>query len=100
MAQSTDISSLNVCKFLFKNLHTFNELVSASLDFKRSNDVDDNDNVKKTIALISKPTTSHVHRTFFCTYLSPFLHDYDMKMPNFVFYGRRKQATTKFYFSF
>ena len=26
--------------------------------------------------------------------------DYDMKMPNFAFYGGRKQATTKFYFSF
>ena len=30
----------------------------------------------------------------------PFLHDYDVKMPNFAFYGVRKQATTKFYFSF
>ena len=53
----------------------------------RSNDADSNDNVKKTIGLISKTTTS-------------FLHDYDVKMPNFAFYGGRKQATTKFYFSF
>ena len=30
----------------------------------------------------------------------PFLHDYDVKIPNFAFYGGRKQATTKFYFSF
>ena len=30
----------------------------------------------------------------------PFLHDYDVKMPNFVIYGERKQATRKFYFSF
>ena len=29
-----------------------------------------------------------------------FLHDYDVKMPNVAFYGGRKQATTKFYFSF
>ena len=65
----------------------------------RSNDADDNENVKKTIGLISKTTTSHVHRTFL--YISfPFLHDYDVKMPNSVFYGGRKQATTKFYFSF
>ena len=28
------------------------------------------------------------------------LHDYDVKMPNFTFYGGRKQATTKFSFSF
>ena len=40
-----------------------------------------------------------VHYTFL--YISfPFLHYYDVKMPNFAFYGERKQATTKFYFSF
>ena len=65
----------------------------------RSNDADDNENVKKTIGLISKTTTSHVHHTFlFISFL--FLHDYDVKMPNFSFYGGRKQATTKFYFFF
>ena len=26
------------------------------------------------------------------------LHDHDVKMPNFAFYGERKQGTTKFYF--
>ena len=65
----------------------------------RSNDADDNKNVKKTMGLISKTTTSHVHHNFL--YISfPFLHDYDVKMPNFPFYGGRKQATTKIYFSF
>ena len=65
----------------------------------RSNDADSNENVKKPICLISKTTTSHVHHAFL--YLSfLFLHDYDVKMPNFAFYGGRKQATTKFYFSF
>ena len=60
----------------------------------RSNDADDNENVKKTIGLINKTTTSHVHHTFL--YISfPFLHDYDVKMPNFAFYGGRKQPTTK-----
>ena len=39
--------------------------------------------------------------TLFCTFNSfPFLHYYDVKMPNFAFYGERKQATTKFYFPF
>ena len=28
------------------------------------------------------------------------LHDYDVKMPNFTFYGGRKQATINFSFSF
>ena len=65
----------------------------------RSNDADGNENVKKTIGLISKTTTLHVHHTFL--YISfPFLHDYDVKMANFAFYGGRKQATTKFYFSY
>ena len=30
----------------------------------------------------------------------PLLHNYDVKMPIFMFYGGRKQATTKFSFSF
>ena len=65
----------------------------------RSNDADNNKNVKKTIGLISTTTTSHVHHAFL--YISfPFLHDYDVKMPNFAFYGGRKQAKPKFYFSF
>ena len=38
----------------------------------RSNDADDNENVRKTIGLISKTTTSHVHHTFFCTFLARF----------------------------
>ena len=76
---------------------------SKGKDFRvgtlRSNDADDNENVKKTIGLISTTTTSHVHHAFL--YISfPFLHDYDEKMPNFAFCGGRKQAKTKFYFSF
>ena len=38
--------------------------------------------------------------TLFCKFLCPFLYDCDVKMPNFAFYGGRKQATTKFRFSF
>ena len=65
----------------------------------RSNDVDGNENVIKTIGLISKTTTLHMHHTFLSISF-PFLHDYDVKIPNFAFYGERKQATTKFYFCF
>ena len=67
----------------------------------RSNDADGNENVKtkKTIGLISKTTTLHVHHTSVYIFF-PFLHDYDVKMLNFAFYGERKQATTKFYFCF
>ena len=50
---------------------------------------------KKPIGLISKTTTSHVHHTFlYISFL--FLHNYDVKMPNFAVKGGRKQATTKF----
>ena len=45
---------------------------------------------QKKVGFISKTTT----------FLFPFLHDYDVKMPNFPFYGGRKQTTTKFNFSF
>ena len=72
---------------------------SLTLWTLRTNDVDDNKKVKKAIGLISKTATLHMCHTFlFISF--PFLHDYDVKMPNFAFYGGRKQATTKFYFSF
>ena len=53
----------------------------------------------RTLTLISKTTTSHVHHTFW--YISfPFLHDYDVNMPNFAFYGGRKQANDEILFLF
>ena len=53
---------------------------------------------KKSIGLISKTTTSHVHHAFLhISFL--FFHNYDVKMPNFAVKGGRKQATTKVYFS-
>ena len=60
-------------------------------------DGDGNQDVKKAIGLLRKTTTLHVHHAFL--YISlPSLHDYDV-MPNCKFHGRRKQATTKFFFS-
>ena len=53
-------------------------------------------NGKKTIGLISKTTTLHVHHT--SLYISfPFLHDYGVKMSKFAFYGGRKQAKSQNY---
>ena len=50
----------------------------------RSNDADGNENVKKTVGLISKTTTLHVHHAFlYISFL--FLHYLDVKMPNFAF---------------
>ena len=55
---------------------------------------------QKTIGFISKTLLFCTCMMLVCTFLCTFLHDYDVKMPNFMLYGVRKQATTKFYFSF
>ena len=48
---------------------------------------------------MGKTTTLHVQHTFL--YISlPSLHDYDVKMRNFTFYGGREQETAKFFFPF
>ena len=61
----------------------------------RSNDEDGNKNVqkKKPTGLISKTTTLQVHHALL--YIS-FLHDYDVKMPNFAFYGVRNKQRRNF----
>ena len=61
-------------------------------------DGDGNQDVKKAIGLLRKTTTLHVHHAFW--YISlPSLHDYDVKMSNYKFYGGRKQAMTILFFS-
>ena len=50
----------------------------------RSDDGDGDDNVKRAIGLITKTTIFHLHHAFL--YISlPSLHDYDVKVPNFIF---------------
>ena len=52
---------------------------------------------QKKLGLISKTTTSHVQHTFlFISF--PFLRDYDVKMPNFAFYGGRSKDEILFLF--
>ena len=64
-----------------------------------NDDGDGNENVKKVIGLLSKTTTLHVHHAFL--YISlPLLHDYDVKMPSFTFYGGRKTSDDKLFFLF
>ena len=73
-------------------------VLSVHRDLK-IDDGDGNKNVKKAIGLISEITTLLVQHIFL--YISlPFLQDYDVKLPNSMSYGERKQATTKFSFSF
>ena len=52
---------------------------------------------QKTIGFISKTTTLHVHQAFLYISLPVFAR---REMPNFAFYGGRKQATMKFYLPF
>ena len=62
-----------------------------------NDDGDGNENGKNTIGLISKTTILHVHHAFL--YISlPSLHNYDVKPPNFTFYGGRDHKTTIFVF--
>ena len=57
-------------------------------DTKRRFSTDGNENVKTAIGLLSKTKSLHVHQAFLHISLS-FLDDYDVKMPNFAFYGGR-----------
>ena len=60
---------------------------------------DGDENIKKAIRLLSKTTSLHVHHTFL--YISlPLLHDYNMKMPSFTFYGGCKTSDDKLFFLF
>ena len=62
----------------------------------RSNDADGKKNIKKNNGFLLAKQQLCKCTTLFCTFLCPFLHDYNVNMPNFAFYGGRKQATTKF----
>ena len=64
-----------------------------------NDDGNGNENVKKAIGLLSKTTSLHVRHAFL--YISlPLLHDYDVKMPSFTFYGGRKASDDKLFFLF
>ena len=62
-----------------------------------NDDGNGNENIKKVIGLLSKTTSLHVHHAFL--YISLLLlHDYDVKMPSFTFYGGRKTGDDKLLF--
>ena len=74
-------------------------MLCETRDFNGSNDATvtrtSKKKKKKAIGFISKTTTWHVHHTFSYIYIL-FLHDYDVELPNFAFYGDHQQITTKF----
>ena len=63
---------LNSYMLYLESLRPFNIVLIMLLGTLRSNDADDNENVKKTIGLISKTTNSHVHHTFFVHFFPVF----------------------------
>ena len=68
--------------------------------------MDGNENVKKikekkdNKIRFSKKNNNFARASHCFVHFFPVFHDYDVKMPYFSSYGGRKQATTKFYFSF
>ena len=58
--------------------------------------------LQRCVALKIVVANRLVYHTFLYCYCIAFPspHDYDVEMPNFTFYGVRKQANTKFSFSF
>lgn len=55
--------------------------------------------INKSTDLISKTTTLFMYHTFFAHVFAS-MNAHDVKMPNFLCYGGRNQATMKFSFSF
>ena len=64
----------------------------------RPKDADGNENIDKTIGLISQTTALHVHHTAVLYIFSPFLHYYDVKVPNFPFYSRTQTSNDEILF--
>ena len=55
---------------------------------------------KTTIGLISKKETLHVQHTSFVHFFAVVLHDYNVKLPSYTFYGGnvvRRSLLTFFY---
>ena len=55
---------------------------------------------KKQQAWLANQQLFTCFRTFLYISLPSWLDDYEVKMPNFTFYGERKQGTTNFFFLF
>lgn len=55
--------------------------------------------INKSTDLISKTTTLFMYHTFFAHVFAS-MNAHDAKMPNFPYYGGRKQATMKFFLFF
>ena len=64
----------------------------------KHDDGDGNENGKKAIAL-DKENNNFARASHFLHISLPSFHDYDVKLPNFTFYGGREYKTIFFFFS-
>ena len=71
----------NVGCFLVLKLAIFKKPARIGSFRNDDSDSNGNGNGKNAIALLGQKTSLHMHQAFF---------DYDVKMPNFTFYGGRK----------
>ena len=55
-----------------------------------------NENGRRATGLIGKTTTLHVDHAFLYISLQ-LLHDYNVKLPSFTYYGGREHKTTMFF---
>ena len=58
-----------------------------------------NENVKKTIGLLSKTSSLHLDHAFWCISL-PLLRDHDVKIPNFYVLRRTQTSDDEIFFLF
>ena len=84
----------------FNSLRAYRRFAALAIWSFSNDDGDGNENAETAIGLLGKTTSLNVDHNFLYVYL-PLAHDYDMKMPSkFTFYGGRKPAKTKVFFSF
>ena len=63
-----------------------------------NDDGDGNDNGKKAIGLVWQKKQLRTYITLFCTVISlPSLHEYDVKITNFMFCRGRRDKTKNFF---
>ena len=80
-------------------------LMLTGIGVKRCHDGDGDDNAnvrknKKHKNRLNGQNNNSARASLFLVHFLPSLHEYDVKVPNFMFYGGREDTTTKFCFPF
>ena len=92
--QEAKCTSLKRSETRLKTKHFLSNSVASTVGTLRSHDATATRTPKTTIGLVGKTTTARA--SHFLVHFFAVLRDYAVKLPNFTFYGGRKQATRKF----